>query len=714
MQFPIEKYVSNFVENQFPLFYQEEGPNFILFVKAYYEWMESSGAPIKEARELFNYRDIDNTTIEFLEYFQKKYLYGIPYNVIVNKRLLLKHILDVYRSKGNILCYKLLFRLIYDEDMEIYLPSDDILRISDGNWIQPRYLEVSANPALTDFVGKEIVGISSGVKAIVESYTREPVSSSIVNVLHISNITPPKKDFVIGEKVTLSSDLLGETIADAPVILGSLDHIDVINGGQNFEVGDIVKIVHRDLGTDDTVSRGIDGYLKVTSLTSTYGSLFFSIVKAGTGYSINAMSFTYNSDGDTTGQGASFDLGSIVSVQSVEYNTDLIADYIDVTIDAAAYGFPADAAANSASNIEDAMSHANQIFGSLGSLTNVSTGEDYTLPAFTHVISTQLSDALTGNVSYTTASNTVTGTSTLFTTHFSNNDVVALRANSSLSSSEEYIVIKEVVNSTSMVLWGPPSHNSTASAQYKAAPAVLPSNYAVYEPTMYTVDSSVSGLNGNVGATSSEGNGVIATTAVLNSGKGYVEGESVTLYLTGGLTVPTILAGGVNYENNDVIIFTGGNPSTPALGYVTTDANGSITGTALTEAGSGYDTIPVISIKTSNGTGAVLNVTLTEFNTTSAVTGFVRKAGIGRSKGYWSSTRGFLNADKYIQDSYFYQNFSYQIKVPMILEKYKDVLFNTFHSAGSEMFGLYQLNIKEDMPLSLVHESVHYDITLEV
>ena len=36
----IEKFISPFVENQFPSFYKEEGEQFIAFVKAYYEWME--------------------------------------------------------------------------------------------------------------------------------------------------------------------------------------------------------------------------------------------------------------------------------------------------------------------------------------------------------------------------------------------------------------------------------------------------------------------------------------------------------------------------------------------------------------------------------------------------------------------------------------------------------------------------------------------------
>ena len=87
MEHNIEKYISPFIESQFPSFYREEGQNFIQFVKAYYEWMEQDGNPVGEARRIFDYRDIDNTPSnqieDFLFHFQQKYLYGIPFNVIM-------------------------------------------------------------------------------------------------------------------------------------------------------------------------------------------------------------------------------------------------------------------------------------------------------------------------------------------------------------------------------------------------------------------------------------------------------------------------------------------------------------------------------------------------------------------------------------------------------------------------------------------------------
>ena len=57
----IEKLISPLIESQFPSFYKEEGPQFIAFVKAYYQWMEQTGNPLNISRNLLTYKDIDTT-----------------------------------------------------------------------------------------------------------------------------------------------------------------------------------------------------------------------------------------------------------------------------------------------------------------------------------------------------------------------------------------------------------------------------------------------------------------------------------------------------------------------------------------------------------------------------------------------------------------------------------------------------------------------------
>lgn len=686
MQFPIEKKISNFVESQFPQFYLDEGPNFVAFVKAYYEWLESDGQAINQARNLFDIRDIDNTMDAFLSHFQEKYLYGIPFTTIANPRFLLKHILDVYRSKGSIDCYKLLFKLIYNQDVEIYLPGKDLLKPSDGTWVQPRYIEVTQNSNLGAFVGQTITGFTSKTTAIVESYITQPINSNIISTLYISNMLPKGGSFITGEKIVIQSQISNTAaVTAAPAVVGSLDSLTIFNGGQGFNVGDVIAIAHLD-SNNNIISNGIDGQLRVSSVSRGNGALNFNIVKGGFGYTSNTNIFVYNGTGDSTGNGASFNLGGLSYVQNLPYNTDLIVDYYTTQIGAASYGFPASSSANAIFSLQSALTFKNNNFGTISSLTNIQTGNGYTLAPNVFVRSTQLAtNALPGTVTYSTTSNTVSGSGTTFTYFYSNGDVVWLQANSSNAATGELQVIRTVVNDTTITLYGPAKQNSSPSAFTKNAPVVLPSNYAYYEPTVATDDGSIDGINEFISGNPSTGNNIIGTTTAINSGRGYIDGEIVTSYLVNGLSPITIVNPGTSYTNNDIIHFYGGSTS-PATGFVTTDGTGAIVSASIT-GGSNYTSLPTIAIKTRTGSNAVLTTSILPFNTSSVVTGRVAKTGVGRQIGYWSSTNGFLNSDKYIQDSYFYQDFSYQIKVAQTFDKYKDILYKTFHTSGAELFG---------------------------
>lgn len=737
MEFPVEKFISNFVQNQFPSFYQEEGEDFILFMKAYYEWLESSGKPIYQARRLYDYRDIDNTLEEFLEFFQKKYLYGIPFNVISNKRFLLKHVLDIYRSKGSTQCYRLLFKLLYNEDIEIYLPGKDILRVSDGTWIEPKYLEVTKNDRLKDYIGKTVIGATSLVTATVENFVQENYNNDIINILYISNILPRKKEFAINEKIVLLDEIDNtEAINLAPTLLGSLDNITVVRSGNNYSIGDVVKIKNREafnlrsLGAP--VSFGKDGILKISSLFTGFGSLIFDLVNGGFGFTNASSVFLYKTSPE--GKGASFDLGFLTLTQDATYNTDLVCDYANLQLDTFSYGFPKDPSGNLTSNIGTVLTTNTETFGSIFSLDNILIGNSYETAVNVFVRSTLLSNPLGGTVKFANTTNTVYGSATRFLSYFSTDDVIALQSNVSSSDTIELAVIKEVVSDAELTLYGPPSRsgntigfvvsnssvkadtylftsdasvNLISSAAFRAAPTILPAEFATYEPIMYTADGSLVGENEIIRAYPNFGSNIALEAVATNSGKGYVDSEEVKIYPHSIVSnVVTISSKGSGYAANDALLFVGGDPGTTASGIVdTVDGNGSIMTVSVINRGSGYKELPEIRVVSANGSGARLIPTLQEFDEEREILGKVNKKSIGRATGYYSTTRGFLDADKYVQDSYYYQDYSYEIKVAQTLNKYKDIINETFHSAGSELFGKYLKFLYDRSLVNVVYES---------
>lgn len=271
----IEKYISPFIESQFPQFYREEGPAFIDFVRAYYEWMESNGNIINFSRSLLEYRDIDTTLENFIVYFKEKYINSLPESVVADKKLLIKHILDLYRSKGTNASYKLLFRMIFNEDIDIYVPSNYIFKPSDGEWIVPKYIEVSDSKYLSNLIGKKIYSSSTFASAIVENYYTQSVENKLINVLSLSHL---EGNFKYGEKI-LSETVPEITINNAPIIFGSLSSVSITNGGLGYKVGDILQIKNS----------GSGGLALVTSTTSKNGEVEFNLIKGGTGFSLNSV-----------------------------------------------------------------------------------------------------------------------------------------------------------------------------------------------------------------------------------------------------------------------------------------------------------------------------------------------------------------------------------------------------------------------------------------
>ena len=260
----IENNISSLIESQFPGFYQEDGENFVAFVKAYYEWLDQGGS---ESRKLLEYRDVDYTVDSFLDHFKNEFLNSLPENTAATKSFLVKHIQDLYKSKGSSEANKLLFRLVFDEDIEVYDPSVDILRPSDGVWKIPYYIECSKSDRAFSFLGQQVTGATSGAKAFVENVVRKRISGRFIDVVYLSDI---KGQFQTGEYITDNNSLDG-----SPYIVGSLNEITVTSGGAFNAIGDLLDI---------SGSGGVRGRARVKSVVDGTGKVAYTVVDGGYGY----------------------------------------------------------------------------------------------------------------------------------------------------------------------------------------------------------------------------------------------------------------------------------------------------------------------------------------------------------------------------------------------------------------------------------------------
>lgn len=261
--------ISPFIAGQFPATYREDGEFFVEFVKSYYRWLEETGNPLYHARRLPEYFDIDTTADDFLIRFRDKYLPDFALLTETDKRTLVKHAVDIYRSKGSIRSLKLLFKLVYNDEIDVHWPGDDILRPSDSKYKIPRYLEVTAAELTSSFIGKEVRGETSGARAIVESVSRRNVGGTTIDVMQITNV---RGQFLYDELVTRQG-----TVKGAPRVIGSLTGLRLVTGGRNFYDGEVVDII------SDNV--GFGGKAKIVSTVNQSGQVQYELIKSGAGYS---------------------------------------------------------------------------------------------------------------------------------------------------------------------------------------------------------------------------------------------------------------------------------------------------------------------------------------------------------------------------------------------------------------------------------------------
>lgn len=70
----------------------------------------------------------------------------------------------------------------------------------------------------------------------------------------------------------------------------------------------------------------------------------------------------------------------------------------------------------------------------------------------------------------------------------------------------------------------------------------------------------------------------------------------------------------------------------------------------------------------------------------------VTVAGVAKYAGYFADNAGFISDNIYIQDSRYYQLYSYVLKVDKQLDEYSQLLKEYLHPSGLELFGEFEIN----------------------
>jgi len=286
----LENILSPFIKEQFPSFMRSDYGKLILFIKAYYEWCDQNGNASFVTSHLDTAFDIDRNLDQFLSHFENTYIQSLPIALATNttgfkpnRKTILKKIRDFYGNKGTESAYRFLFRVLYDSDLEIYYPKTDILKTSDGKWIEPRSVKTtSVNGAdLFNGVGGQLVQYSGSTivaSAFIDSVVQYSFSGFPVTEFFISEISgvpfvPDREVRVVKENTEYREtaySVLGQFFVDIP--------------GEKYKIGDSVTVI-------DARGMGFSGKIEQTDLAG--GIKKISIINSGLNYGADVVLNTF-------------------------------------------------------------------------------------------------------------------------------------------------------------------------------------------------------------------------------------------------------------------------------------------------------------------------------------------------------------------------------------------------------------------------------------
>ena len=289
--------------------------------------------PNETLTQLLEYADVNDTLDDFFIQFRNTFLQTIPNNLTdgLDKRQLTKNILSLYKRKGTKKGHEIFFRALLNETPELYFPTVDMLRVSDGKFNTQQVLKVTlVSPTDGDMlklkgqtitqaniIGNNNVNLATAVveDASVSSVTLGGIQRDVATLTISKNsdsgtfvtnngdaiVDETDEDNILNEDGTKVLQQTTSTITGTPnddpdvtltcTIISIVDDVSVTTPGRYYEVGEVISVPSLE-------QRGGAGLVAQIDNTS-YGKIDSIIVETGgSGYAVgDALSVTNPTDG---------------------------------------------------------------------------------------------------------------------------------------------------------------------------------------------------------------------------------------------------------------------------------------------------------------------------------------------------------------------------------------------------------------------------------
>jgi hypothetical protein len=335
-------YISTIVENQLPEFIRTDHPNFVALLKKYYEYTEREGNTVQVGKNLYDYMDIDTTKDTLIRYLKDKLIPNFPEETELTTAKIVKAARAFYAKKGTPDSFKFIFRVLYNQEVDVYFPKQDILKASDGKWKQPQALRLAFSA--TEYDGFDInllerhlgTGETSRTTCVIEAAVRniDKETGREVIELYVSNVT---RLFDPGENLIINfEDANGNPKTFKSKIVSLISNIylyrnrfGVVQTGTLYRTGDPVVLY-------GGLNQSADAVKAVAEVNNVSVGSIESASIINPGYLFRAYANSLIRINSPTGIGSNLTIDAIwddaPNSASIQFNTDAFVYKKDITL----------------------------------------------------------------------------------------------------------------------------------------------------------------------------------------------------------------------------------------------------------------------------------------------------------------------------------------------------------------------------------------------
>lgn len=225
------------VKNKLPNYITEEYPVFAEFILKYYEYLESDGFVYLLNQYTDNLYDQD-VDLNYINNILTDLGFNIKIDDNIDKKLVYFLVNQFFEMRGSIPSFKLLFRMLFDTNVEISFPRDKLLYPSSASYVKRQFFIFTWNdmqdiPSNLSFCG--VKGLINGTVGGIESIT--PLYDQLGKRHMLIEISGTHDLIEIDEPVEIRS--YEKTYVE---VNKGMPTINILKHGINYQKGDIINI----------------------------------------------------------------------------------------------------------------------------------------------------------------------------------------------------------------------------------------------------------------------------------------------------------------------------------------------------------------------------------------------------------------------------------------------------------------------------------------